>query len=178
MTKNTRRLGVAAALLTICTILLTMQAHAQDYPVESGEFTSVSPTATTDGSLSMSGCGFEPGADVVVTVDGVQAGTAVADAAGCFAATFDVPDGVSAGTHEVRATGPSPTGTRVLSANVTVSNPTTGGTNNTTGGATNNNTGGALAQTGTETATTVGIALALCLAGFVLVMVGRRLRNN
>lgn len=172
-TSGARRILVATITLTVCALGLTVQAHAQNYPVDTGSFESLSPTARAGESISMSGCGFSPGADVAVTIGESSLGTATADATGCFAANFVVRSSVTSGSQEVRATGPSPTATRVLSATLTIAEPAEAGSTSTTAEAPS-----LLARTGRATLPTVGVAAALGLAGLLVVQLSRRLRTN
>jgi len=79
------------------------------------------------------------------------------------------------GVNTVTATGPSPTaqgGVSTQTANFTLTCPTTGGTGGTTG------TGRTLSRTGADTVRYAAVALALVVAGSMVVLVTRRRRAD
>jgi len=161
--------GVLAVLLTAIVGLTTGAAGAQPYPVTEGDLGTNQSTGLSGGStVLVQGSGFRPGATVTITLGSDQTVLLVttADATGAFTASVAIPAGFPAGTHELLATGLSPTGTLVLSETVTVADPT--GTVTDTG----------LALTGRSVAATLLVAAALGGAGYGMVVVSRRVRHS
>ncbi|NNE75109.1 MAG: hypothetical protein HKN26_15690 [Acidimicrobiales bacterium] len=125
---KTRRMGVAAVVLMACTLLLTMRAYAQDYPVTTGTLTVSDSSPTAGDTITASGGGCAPGGTVTITIDGLgTVATATADASGDFNAAMVVPLTTGNSTVVVDATcGTASGGSQVLSATLNVQPLVTG----------------------------------------------------
>ncbi len=132
-----------------------------DYPATTGTLnTSLTSVAPGD-SVTVSGDGFLPGTPVQITIESTPTLLARvnADARGAIRATVTIPSGLEPGTHTLTATGANPSGgTLVLSRTITV-----------TGGG-----GSGLPLTGTNTALLVGLALAVLVVGWLLIVLTQR----
>ena len=113
-------------------------------------------------SVTITGEGCEVGAEVSITLDGVEVATATIGEDGTFSATFDVPADAEPGDYEVQVIG---CGTEVLSSIITVGGAVT----------TTSIGGAALPQTGSSsTEPLVRTGAVLVAAGGVLVYAVRR----
>ena len=112
-------------------------------------------------TVTVSGESCAIGAEVTVTLGGVEAATTIVGGDGTFSVTFEVPDDTEPGTYEVEAPG---CGAEVLGTTISVAGPST-----TTIG------GNALPQTGSSsTEPLVRTGAVLVAAGAVLVYAVRR----
>ena len=129
-------------------------------------------------------CLFTPGATVSINANGVTFsdvaepnGTVILNVNVLSPTQLSINPTVPArcGVNTVTGTGPSSTaqgGVVTQTANFTLVCPTTGPTGGTTG------TGGTLSRTGSDTLRYVAVALALVVAGSVVVLVTRRRRAD
>jgi LPXTG-motif cell wall-anchored protein len=117
---------------------------------------------SNDGKVSVSGAGCGSTQDVEVTFDGASVATVTPASTGTFTASFAIPDGTSAGSHDVEAQND----TCDLTTTVTVSDANTGG-----GGG-----GGSLPFTGSSTSTMLLLAAAAMSIGSVIVLATRKRR--
>lgn len=124
------------------------------------------------------------GAAIQVTIDGVPAGSGVADAAGSASITFTVPEGIAPGSHAVFAVG---AGFSASCGELSVSGVGSEVVENTPPGGPSavegddvgrGGGGGGLARTGIEVAALLAIALLLIVVGRHLVAAERRRRRR
>jgi hypothetical protein len=139
-------------------------AAAADYPPTTGPtHGALSASVSNDGTVSVSGAGCGSSQDVEVTFDGSSVATVTPDSGGTFATSFAIPDGTTAGGHDVEAQND----TCDLTTTVTVSDANTGG-----GGG----SGGSLPFTGSSTSTMLLFAVVAMTVGSVIVVATRRRR--
>lgn len=120
----------------VALLALPAVAGAQQYPPSVANLTVSDSTPGAGQQVSVTGSGFAPGANVVITFEStpVTLATVVADAAGAFTTVVTIPANATPGTHTINATGTGAGGgILVLSAQVTVGG-TSGGTLAKTGG--------------------------------------------
>lgn len=137
-------------------------------PATAGEDYTPPPTIEVDDpnpgpgdSVTISGASCVIGAEVSITLEGVEVATATVGADGTFSATFDIPADAAPGDYLVQVIG---CGTEVLGTTITVSGPAP-----TPGGS------GALPETGSSnTEPLVRTGAVLLAAGAVLVFAVRR----
>lgn len=142
---------VVVALMSSLLLVLLGVTHAtaqSSEPVSTGTLVvseeTVGGSVDPGDSITVSGSGFAPGAqiDIVIESDPVLLATVRADVTGYFETTVTIPtEGVAPGAHTLKATGPDATGgLRVLAVQVQVAgdrspnNTGTGGTLPVTGG--------------------------------------------
>lgn len=150
-------------LMSIALLLaLPAAAGAQQYPPSAANLTVSDSTPGAGGQVTVTGTGFAPGANVVITFEStpVTLATVTADAGGAFSTVVTIPANATPGAHTIKATGAGAGGgTLVLSAQVTV------------GGA----SGGTLAKTGANgILPLLLVAAGLVLVGGVLIVSVRR----
>jgi LPXTG-motif cell wall-anchored protein len=159
--KNAMR---ALVLSAIAVLALQGVAAADDYPPTTGPtHGALSASVSNDGTVSVSGAGCGSTQDVEVTFDGASVATVTPDSAGTFSTSFDIPDGATAGGHDVEAQND----TCDLTTTVTVSDADAGG-----GGG----SGGSLPFTGSSTSTMLLLAAAAMTIGSVIVLATRKRR--
>ncbi len=132
-------------------------------------------------------CVFTPGATVTINANGVTFsdvaepnGTVLLNVNVLSTTELSINPLVPArcGVNTVTGTGPSSTaqgGVSTQTANFTLTCPTTGGTGGTAG---TTRTGGTLSRTGSDTVRYVAVAMALVVAGSMVVLVTRRRRAD
>lgn len=142
-----------------------------------GQKITVTPgTVAAGGTIVVESSGWAAGAVVTVMLDGQTLGTLTADTAGNVQGTFTVPSSTSAGQHSVALSGTGNDGKALtLSAPITVTAASAGGTTGGSGGATT--VSGSLPVTGAGIATLVSIAAVLVLVGLGIVAGARRRKS-
>jgi 5'-nucleotidase len=175
-----KKLLILAATAITMTLAFALPASAQYDPM----YIQVSPTAVTScgtdtGQITVTAGYFTAGSNVTVTLtsDPVVLGTLVADAAGNVSSTFNLPVGVTAGSHTVTVSG-ARLGTGVsasVTANITVTIPP-GCVSNITAVPTTTSGGGSLPVTGSDNGMFVAAGAGLLVAGGLLVMAARKRR--
>lgn len=124
------------------------------------------------------------GAAIQITLDGVPAGSGVADAAGSASISFTVPEGIAPGSHAVFAVGAGFSAScgafsvSGVASEVVENTPPGGPTTVESGGVERGRSGGGLARTGIEVAALLAIALLLIVVGRHLVAAERRRRRR
>jgi len=116
-----RSMIVTAALL----LLAAAPAAAQEYPPTGGNLNVSSGTVDPGGSVTVSGTGCAPSANVALAVDDAAAGSTTADNDGAFSHPVEVPSNAS-GSVELTATCDEADG-GVLELTATVSIQSAGG---------------------------------------------------
>lgn len=172
--RNHRSRSIWMSLLFATVLAMAGPAGAQDYPVTQGTLSVGSSSVAPGGTTTFSGGGCAPGAAVTVTLGGSNVGTATASAAGDFSATATIPSSAASGTMSATCR-TSDGGSLVLSAQITIDQANTGGTNS---GNTSPDDPPAdqLAFSGAETWVFASVGSALALAGAVMLAVTRRTR--
>jgi len=116
------RLAVLA-VVTLGALLVAAPVQAEPYPMAEGTLSSSAADLEPGVPTTVSGAGFAPGVDVVITVESapVHLATVPADAAGAISTTVTIPTDLPAGTHTLMATGMTADGgTLVLSTEFVV----------------------------------------------------------
>ncbi len=162
------KLKLLPILVAFFACLLSVNiAYAQDYPVVTGdlEVPDLSGPIEPGSSITISGGGFSPGADVTVVIrsEPLELGTTTADATGFMSIEVTLPEDFPAGDHTLSATGFSPDGTLVLSLPVEVA-----------GGDDLGEAPDALAFTGSSLVQALLAAGAIAAGGLFLVRLSRR----
>lgn len=169
------------AITALVLSVAALPASAQYNPM----FITVNPTAvescgTDTGTVTVNAGYFEPGSNVVVTLqsDPVTLGTVVAGATGTITATYNLPANVTAGSHSVTATGTSlETGlTESVTAAITVTIPAgcVSNQNVTSSTASTTTGGGNLPRTGGDFGIVAAVGAGLLVAGGLIVMANRK----
>lgn len=138
---------------------------AGTYPVYTGTLSANSSTSglAPGSSITISGGGFAPGAEIVITAHSAVTllGTATADATGTFTATVTL--NLAPGTHTIVATGAAATG-GTLEEEITV--------------VIAGSTGAELAHTGADVGDVALGTAAAAAAGSALILLARRRRQS
>ncbi|MDH3679293.1 MAG: hypothetical protein OEV40_05010 [Acidimicrobiia bacterium] len=101
---NLRGMSIAAVVLMAATGLLSVRAHAQDYPRTSDELVVSDRAPTAGATVTIQGGGCGPGASVtVMTGDGSLLEMGSADAGGDFSADLVIPAAAPGGDLEIEA---------------------------------------------------------------------------
>jgi hypothetical protein len=141
-------------ILAVCSVCLTMAA----YPPGKATVSLNPPTVVAGAPVDVTACGFAPGELVIVSVDGVPGGSAIAGADGCASITLVAP--ATPGSHDLAASGQtsgrSPAATLVTLASASPSPLPT----STVAGRQGN-----LPITGQSVNTTIRMAIALIIVG-------------
>lgn len=153
-----------AAIAMAATLSMAGGAMAQ----YGGSGLSVSSTSVEPGgSITLSGGGFAPNADITITLesDPVTLERTAADSSGFFEETVKIPSGTPPGTHTLKASGRAEGGgTQVLSTQIVL---------RAAGGASAVG-GGELPFTGTDVTLFTAVAAGLAAIGSALWQTGRR----
>lgn len=130
-----------------------------DYPASDGAAALTPSSGDAGDPTEVAGCGFAPGVSVAISIGSEPVATTTADAQGCISETVTLPNGLSAGNHEISATGLNPDGgTHTLSASFTVN--------------------GSIAFTGANSSLYAGVGAALLAVGALFIVVTRRRRTT
>ena len=147
-------------------------ALAQEYgPSTSQGALNVSPDAVRPGqSTTVSGSGMAANAPVTVSLGSTTLGTTTADSAGRFSLQVTIPANQAPGRYTLSARGAAPDGgTRVLTAQITVLDPSGGSPSGGPSG------GGTLSRTGSSSTIPLTVlAVTLVLVGAAIVALLRR----
>lgn len=157
---------VVAAVAMAATLSMAGGATAQ---YGGGGLSVSSTTVEPGGSVTLSGGGFAPNADITITLesDPVTLERTAADSSGFFEETVKIPSGTPPGTHTLKASGRAEGGgTQVLSTSIVLRSA--GGPGASGGG------GGTLPFTGTDVTLFTVLAAGLAGVGFALWQTGRR----
>jgi LPXTG-motif cell wall-anchored protein len=175
-----KKLLFLAMTALVLTMAAALPASAQYQPM----FITVSPTAVTScgtqtGQVTVNAGYFKAGSNVTVTLqsDPVVLGTVVASATGTINATYNLPVGVTAGSHTVTATGARLDSgvTESVSAAITVTIPAgCVSSNNVTPTSASTGTSGSLPVTGSDNTVFVVFGAGLLVAGGLLVLATRK----
>jgi PGF-CTERM protein len=158
MRKALTALAIAAA---VC--VLAGPALAQEYPPQGENLTVNDSRVVVGQTLTISGDGAKPGAEVNIIFASTPrvVATTTANGSGAFSATFRVPSDAEAGTHTISAVS---NGTVLSSITIVVA------------GASSDDDG--LPFTGSNTIPGIGIGIALIGLGTVVLMASRRRRSQ
>lgn len=157
---------VAALVAVLSVVLMTTAVEAQQYP-QQPTVTVDTPTVVQGGNVTISGTGWDPNCNVVLSYNPVI-GEAPVDADGNFTFVWNTA-GVPVGTHTITVT--QPCSDQTLQVEVTVLAPGTSTTPTTTTGT--------LPRTGTDsTGMLLRGGLVLLALGGLALLAGRRMRND
>lgn len=178
-------LSASLALLVVVALVGVVNvASAQEYPLRTGDLETSSGTTIAAGEIfTLTGSGFAPGAEVVVTIesDPVVLGDVVADGAGVISTSVQIPTSLEAGTHTLKATGTAAGGgVLVLALTVEVAGSDDGGAGDpdgTVGDVDETAAGDELAATGIGLVVPAVIGLSLLTGGGAAIAVARRRRG-
>jgi hypothetical protein len=169
-----RKIVRIAAILAACAVGVMWASPAFAYgpiaPAISTNVTTVGP----DGSLIVSGQGYQPGESVTLVLFStpVTLGTVPTDSQGSFSVPETLPAGTALGNHTIVGTG----NTSGLSATTSIVVVAAGTATASSASSSGSSTSGSLAFTGADIAALAGVgAISLALGG-MLVFAGRRRR--
>jgi LPXTG-motif cell wall-anchored protein len=177
---------VAASFVVVAALMLpAASSFAQSYPLEEGQLQTDGnggdDDVTTGETLTLRGGGFDPGSDVVVTIEStpVRLAQTRADERGDIQVEVEIPADFPPGDHTLKATGQAPGGGVLVLAQpvvVTGSSDGSGADSSAADGAATNQTNRELARTGTDAGRLIAIVGLLVVAGAVLLIATRRPR--
>lgn len=156
--------SLVVALVAVFALAGSAVAQQPQYPVQESNLQTDKTSVRPGEALDVAGDGFEPGAIVTVTFDGVVLGTTRARADGTFAMTITIPASATAGNSTLAATGAAVDGgTRGLTSTINVRGASLGAQ-------------AALPRTGTGLTVPLTVSAALLIGAGALTVVASRRR--